>query len=332
MREIDVSIIIPVYNVEDYVAECLQSVMAQTADCTMECIVVDDRGSDDSMAVVKRTIAEYNGPVEFRIITREVNGGLSAARNTGIRAARGRYVYFLDSDDLITEDCMAEMLNCAGRHPKAEIITGDFQTFPEKDVYKDSSIRSKHYPEYSEEITWIRSVFLTEFPVIACNKLILKTFILNNNLFFREGILHEDNHWHANAYHHIRSIAFVFSVTYLYRQRPGSITLTKNASRRKMENLGKIYVEIFAKEVKWDQSWARFIFYCLNDMKYWGFFREEPEIADRIYNSCLPKLLKNPTIPIGLRLIFKYQSLGRPWVRFRLLKRAFNLYVSHLPK
>mgnify|MGYP002523974151 FL=1 len=99
-----VTIIIPIYNVAPFVADCIHSVMGQTWQEPLECILVDDCGTDDSMAVVERTLQDYQGPVDFRIVRHEHNRGLSAARNTGLDNATGDYVYFLDSDDEITPD------------------------------------------------------------------------------------------------------------------------------------------------------------------------------------------------------------------------------------
>lgn len=332
MRDIDVSIIIPVYNVEDYVAECLQSVMAQTADCTMECIVVDDRGSDDSMAVVKRTIADYNGPVEFRIITREVNGGLSAARNTGIRAARGRYVYFLDSDDIIVRDCVSSLLAVADMHPGVEIVTGDFQTFPEKNVYRHLSLQGKNFPEYSENKNWIRSVFLTKYPIIACNKLISRIFIIENNLYFKEGILHEDNHWHAMAYHVVGKIAFVDRILYMYRMRFGSITQSEDVALRRINNMGVICREMFAKEVSWDRPWAKWVFDSLCQFKFSINYKPSSELTKKVLGSCALIVSKNKSCPLPMRMLFRYFTFPRPFFSATILHGVFIRLLRYLPE
>ena len=84
-----VSIIIPVYNVAPYIEACLKSVMGQTYTGLMECIVVDDCGTDNSMAIVERVIDEYDGAIHFHIEHHHSNRGLSAARNTGIAKANG---------------------------------------------------------------------------------------------------------------------------------------------------------------------------------------------------------------------------------------------------
>ena len=96
-----VSIIIPVYNVSLYIERCIKSVMSQTYQ-DIECILVNDATPDDSIAIAERLIADYNGTIQFRILNHEHNKGQSTARNTGIDASTGDYLYFLDSDDEIT--------------------------------------------------------------------------------------------------------------------------------------------------------------------------------------------------------------------------------------
>jgi len=104
-----ISIIIPVYNVEPYIAECVESVMRQTYTGPMECIIVDDCGTDKSIEIVKQLITEYKGPIDFRIQHHEHNRGLAVARNTDTDAATGDYIYYLDSDDWV-EPNIVELL------------------------------------------------------------------------------------------------------------------------------------------------------------------------------------------------------------------------------
>lgn len=104
-----VSIIIPIYNVEQYLAQCLDSVINQTYK-NIEIICVNDCSLDNSF----RILDEYSkNDKRIKIINRENNGGLSAARNTGLDNASGKYIYFLDSDDWIDLDYIEKMLNAA---------------------------------------------------------------------------------------------------------------------------------------------------------------------------------------------------------------------------
>ena len=120
-----VSIIIPVYNVAPYIEDCLKSVMMQTYKGEMECIIVDDCGTDDSIAIAEQMIAAYQGAIQFRMLHHERNKGLSAARNTGTIAATGDYIYYLDSDDEITEDCIEKLMAVAMHDPGIEMVQGN---------------------------------------------------------------------------------------------------------------------------------------------------------------------------------------------------------------
>lgn len=322
-----VSVIIPVYNVEAYIEECLRSVMQQT--CTeFECILVNDCTPDRSMEIARRTIADYSGPIEFRAIDRQKNGGLSAARNSGIREAHGEYVYFLDSDDVITPDCMDSLINRAREYPKAEIVCGDFQTFPQKDVHVFLSLQGKDFPPFSDDINWIRSVFLSTFPVISCNKLINRDFICLNKLYFKEGVLHEDNHWQAQAYHHIHAIAVVEKVTYLYRMREGSITNNNNTDKRRLENMFAICKDIFSKRVGWDYPWA---YWTIRSLDSFRFSKDiDRETSNQYVDSLSGILLENPTVPVPVKLLQRYMKMSKWIYHPRLYNIGSRIYLSWL--
>ena len=121
-----VTIIIPVYQVSAYVERCILSVMDQDYDA-IECIIVDDATQDDSIEQCERLIERYNGPILFKILHHQYNRGLSAARNTGTDAASGDYLYYLDSDDEITTDCIEKLMAYAVSYPEAEMILGNHQ-------------------------------------------------------------------------------------------------------------------------------------------------------------------------------------------------------------
>ena len=122
--------IVPVYQVELYIEECLRSVMRQAYDGEMECLVIDDCGTDSSMAIVERLIKAYNGPVRFTVIHHERNSGLSASRNTGIQHASGNYLFFLDSDDTIAVNCIAILMGMVKADSAIELVQGNTETYP----------------------------------------------------------------------------------------------------------------------------------------------------------------------------------------------------------
>lgn len=221
MNEINVSIIVPVYNVEKYIERCLESIVAQTYR-NLEVIFVDDCGQDDSIGIVERFIADYDGGISLSIVHHDKNSGLSASRNTGIKAARGKYVYFLDSDDYISADCISLLYSKIEEDATIQMVVGNYKIIG--GLYFDPmNLPQRSYT--SEEI--IKYQFAYSIYTMAWNKLVSKEFIIDNGLFFQEGIIHEDNLWSFSMACCLRKIAVVLKPTYNYIIRSGSI-ITKN--------------------------------------------------------------------------------------------------------
>lgn len=214
-----VSIIVPVYNVENYVEECFQSIARQTYAGAMECIFVDDCGTDRSVALVEEMIAAYRGPIAFKMLHHERNRGLSAARNTGLREASGDYVYFIDSDDSITPECIALLSALAKKYPGVDMVQGNNKT-----NLQFLRMKSGLLPEYSDDKRWIKECCLTRrLPITAWNRLVRRDFLLKNGLTFEEGMIREDELWTFFLAKHLQKLAFCFEDTYVYRENPNGI-------------------------------------------------------------------------------------------------------------
>lgn len=217
----DISVIIPIYNVKDYVLDCLHSVANQTKKNGIECILVDDRGTDNSMEIAEKFVSSYNGMIDFRIYHHDKNKGLSAARNSGIREAKGKYLYFLDSDDTIYPNCLNAMFDAAVKYD-ADLVQGSYIS----DVPYMEQFSKQSQPLFSDNHPFIKRTLLDYDvnPVMAQNRLVKKNIIVDNNLFFKEGIIHEDNYWTFFLAKVISRICFIKEKTYYYRQTIGSIT------------------------------------------------------------------------------------------------------------
>ena len=220
MNKIKISIIVPVYNVEPYIRECFSSIAAQTYKGGMECIFVDDCGQDRSVEIIEELMADYHGSISFSIIHHEHNKGLSGARNTGIRHAIGDYLYFLDSDDTITPDCIEELAALAEKYPEVEVVQGSAKANTDWLQLKHSQV-----PEYSENFKWIRRTLLKRYviPMTAWNKLVRRDFVLKHQLYFVEGMIHEDEIWNFMLAKYVHHIAFCFESTYNYRENESGI-------------------------------------------------------------------------------------------------------------
>lgn len=247
-----ISIVIPVYNVAPYIGDCIRSVMRQTWQGPLECIFVDDCGTDQSMVIVDSMIEEYHGKIAFKTVRHEENRGLSAARNTGMEAATGDYVYFLDSDDEMTPDCL-EALAAPMTAPEpvegfVDFTIGECRieggTLPGVALkLKDGAVLQG--PEilnaYRQEAWYMMSV----------NKLYRLDYLKENGLRFHEGIIFEDELWSFQIACTARKMAVVGRETYIYKLREGSITVnndkdlveSKEARKRKclMTVLGGMY-------------------------------------------------------------------------------------------
>lgn len=223
-----VSIIIPVYNVEAYIEDCVKSVICQTYN-NIEVILVDDCGGDESVAKAEKILNESD--VAWRCVRHERNRGLSAARNTGVKNALGRYIYFLDSDDYIAPECIDIMVKAAEKYRVPIVIgCGIVLLMPDgslKPIWKENAINLHEYEPF-------RALLRLEHSYMACHRLLETEIYRKSGVTFREGIYHEDVIWsYMMAKTGIAICSAEGSNLYYYRQREGSImSLSHNSSER----------------------------------------------------------------------------------------------------
>ena len=214
-----VSIIIPVFNVAPYITKCLQSVASQTYKKAIECLIIDDCGQDDSVSLVESFINNYNkerhdNNIEFRILHHKYNRGLSAARNTGLENANGEWIYFLDSDDWIIPECIELMMKCTLLYTNIDAVFAGTTVSTGAHGYLDYEKNSK--PLFCDNRELIAKSMLKRkvYGMTAWNKLIKKEIIIQNNISFVDGLIHEDEVWNFDLAKVITKIAFVNTNTY----------------------------------------------------------------------------------------------------------------------
>lgn len=215
-----ISIIVPVYNVEEYLSNCIYSILNQTFK-NFELILVNDGSTDNSLDICKH----YKNIDDRICIIDKKNGGLSSARNAGLDIAKGDYIGFVDSDDYIHPQ-MYETLYKATIKNNAEISLCDFKrvfTSNEDFIFYNecsdkymtiehlSNIESLHRMNQDNGVVF----------VIACNKLYKKE--LFNNLRYKEGIIHEDEYMVHKVLYAAKKINYIHEKLYFYMQRDGSI-------------------------------------------------------------------------------------------------------------
>lgn len=239
-----VSIIIPVYEVAPYIEDCLRSVMRQTYTGAMECLIVDDCGTDESIFIAERMIAEYDGPIRFVILHHEKNQGVSAARNTGMKKAVGDYIIFIDSDDEFTEDCLEKMMMVVRDHPEIELVQGStIWHYQNGEKAINPKVIKIVHAESNDEV---RSCFYghEQVSLVAWNKLMKHSLIKDSNLSFIEELTHEDIPWVFYLLKYVNNAWFLSDVTYHYKLRPNSI-ITGKDKYTKYAHMLKGYHEIF---------------------------------------------------------------------------------------
>jgi glycosyltransferase involved in cell wall biosynthesis len=207
-----VSIIIPVYNVEPYIERCLLSALNQTYE-NIEIILVDDCGQDNSMSVARQITENHPNGHKVRFLKHEHNRGLSAARNTGIEAATGEYLYFLDSDDEIMLDCIEILFKGLDG---TDIVVGGVAS-GSGEIY----FENKRNTFENEAVK--NAYFKGLIHYIACNKLVSREFILSNNLFFEPGLVHEDFLWTFLVSMSCKKIKIIETLTYIYHIRENTL-------------------------------------------------------------------------------------------------------------
>jgi glycosyltransferase involved in cell wall biosynthesis len=218
---VKVSIIIPTYNVECYIEECLLSVLNQTYS-NFEILLVNDCTPDNSMEVVHRVINNHARGSQIQILEHNHNKGLSAARNTGVKASTGDYLFFLDSDDEITYSAIESLvLSIEGFQGEGvDFAIGGVQVIGSS-LY--SPLLSNRKLHSNRDI--FTDFVLRKWNVMACNKLINKEFFLKNSMWFKEGLLHEDELFSFRLAVCANTMSAVYEETYIYKCRlEGSIT------------------------------------------------------------------------------------------------------------
>lgn len=240
------SIIIPIYNVEKYLRECLDSVLRQNF-WDMEVILINDGSTDRSGELAEIYAKRY---ANVCLLTQR-NKGLSAARNAGVMRAKGKYILFLDSDDYLMEDAVQELIEYI------ENKNLDLLLFSAVRVICDNQniVKSREYYGYKhEECAGVSGVELYEklqrtndYYTAACFQIISRELLRNTNIKFYEGILHEDHLYTFLLMMNAKRCGLIPKAFYCYRYRENSIMNSERTYNRNLEGFLITYCEM----VKW---------------------------------------------------------------------------------
>ncbi len=228
MSEILVSVIVPIYNIENYIKPCVDSILSEVKSLT-EVILVDDGSSDNSAKICDEISAK---DARVRVIHKN-NGGLSSARNAGINVAKGRYLLFVDGDDRLYGGAVDRLIKVAREYDEPDIVQ-----FRYNEV--DANGVSIHNYEYTEKMELVgderekydRLYSLGGEGASACTKLIKRS--LFDGLRFKEGIIHEDEYIVTDLLSASKDIVYYDRPLYLYYFRQNSI-ITSGFNPKKLD-------------------------------------------------------------------------------------------------
>ena len=244
---IKVSVIVPVYNVELYLEKCLNSLVNQTLE-DIEIICVDDGSTDSSSDILKSFAEKYS---KIKLVTK-TNGGLSSARNAGIRVAQGKYVGFVDSDDWVSIDFFEKLYYAAERHDASIAAGGIIRVKSDKHRVNINYTDEELFSDIQDKIEICN---IPEYCYVW-NKIYKLDDLKKYNLSFVEGINFEDVRFTIRALYYLERFVTVPDVDYFYRKRKGSIV--KTLSPKNIEDKGKSLNDMldFANEhgIKFDDK------------------------------------------------------------------------------
>lgn len=228
----DISIIVPVYNVEAYLKECLNSLLNQDFNGEYEIVCVNDGSTDNSLKILK----EYEQINDKIVLIDQKNKGLSGARNTGFKNAKGKYIMFLDSDDYLKHNKVTSLLYEEVEKNSLDFVVADFEYDYEE---KSKNYRIKRTDKIKNKVMNGREFYdlgikSKSIMSVVWNKLYRRDFLEKNNLKFYEGIIYEDMEFTPRAYYLANRVKYIDEVVVMYRQREGSIMSSVNV--KKLDN------------------------------------------------------------------------------------------------
>ena len=221
-----ITIGIPIYNVENYIEEALLSALNQSYP-NIEILLVDDKGNDCSMQLVKRIIQNHPRKKYIKILRHQKNEGLSCARNTIIKNAKGEFLYFMDSDDYITNDCIQLLYSTMESNP-VDFVEASYCTINKN---KLQIISSHQHTDYliQDDISIYNHLYKNnilknnEITYTAWNKLFNLQFLKEKHINFIPHIYYEDRPFTLLIYLKGTSCRLISNITYYYRKRTDSI-------------------------------------------------------------------------------------------------------------
>lgn len=305
------SIIIPVYNVEPWIERCLESIYLQNIDeKDYEVVVVNDGSTDQSIAIVEEFATSRSN---IRVVHQD-NQGLSAARNTGLRHAKGEYVWFFDSDDSIEPFTLKTLLTYA-IDERLDVLCFGLNL-----MYDDG--RKEQYPISYKEGVMNGSAFMVNvgMPPAAWCALYRRDFLAKNNLQFMVGVLHEDQEFTPRAYYLAKRIEYVPAIVYNYSQREGSIMKSDKNVFKKSVDLLKICDSLYDFVLEYVNTNEEAYFVMINKISF-AFTQSLRNYSEKSFP--LIKYKEKPYYPLRINSFLSKNDK----IKYRIANFSLPLYL-----
>ena len=264
------SIIIPAYNVEKYVVKCLDSIFSSVniSDIPQIEIVVINNGSYDGTRTV---LGKYSVSHHINIIDVFPNEGISNARNRGLKAALGKYVMFMDSDDYLVEDSLSYVLRVLREDQDVDIVEFGYREQIEGELISSSrTVVPNVTSGAGQEIfsSWVKEGC---FNALVWVRVILRSLIIDNEVYFYPNISYEDEEWVPRLFAYAKHVIFLPVDVYVYRRRMGSVTYANSAI--KAFDMATVCDSLFdfSKRKGFSSDYEDALRQCASDI-YWGMF------------------------------------------------------------
>lgn len=213
-----ISIILSAYNHEKTIGQCIESIIAQeNADVTMECIVVDDCSTDETLPIIRRMVGSYSGNISFHIYRHQSHHGLSRTRNTGLQRAQGHYVLFVNAADQLRFGCIDTYMVNVMRHWDVDIIAGNvYNACLKRNLFNGiSSALAFH----GQGDVIFHEMLRNHMYLYANGKLIRRELLTANQAFFDESMAYGDIQWAFILFSFVSSVVLLPDVIYEYGRR-----------------------------------------------------------------------------------------------------------------
>ena len=266
MKDI-ISVVVPCYNVEKYIVRCLKSIKNQTYGFeNIELILVDDASSDNTLSLLNAFKERYRQNVI--VVALQKNEKQGAARNIGMDMATGKYITFVDSDDMIDKTMLEKMHSKMLEFDCDEVRCGMFRFCDDKDISNHKEGLNHRYSDLTNDEER-KSYILSSMSCVVPSRLFKREVLVNNNIRFIEGVSYEDAHFSAICCFYVNSRCWLDEELYYYYQNPDS-TMSNYSDDKNLEHIivaNRIFDELKERNI-YDDVMKRY-YHEINAFYFW---------------------------------------------------------------